>query len=362
MTKLNDAREKINKIDEEIAKLFEERFIAVKDVLDYKIENGLSIEDLKREEEIIKRNSNYINDDLIKEHYVNFFKNLLKESKEYQRRLSSKSKIAYSGVKGAYAYLASEKLFDGANLINYSSFEKAYNSVVKGECDTCVLPIENSYAGEVGEVMDLIFSGPLYINQITELDVSHVLIGVKGASLSDIKVVISHPQALAQCDDFIKEYKLETKEASNTAKAAYDLSISKDKTIGVIASKETAKLYNLDILKENISTQRSNTTRFASFSRSLRDDKVKASEKNFIIVFTVKNESGSLARSLNIIGAHNFNMRNLRSRPLKSEIWKYYFYVEIEGDVDSIDGKDMLHELKSVCDNLKLVGIYLKED
>ena len=135
--------------------------------------------------------------------------------------------------------------------------------------------------------------------------------------------------------------------------------ITEDKTMAVIASKETAEAYGLTILKEKINNSGINTTRFASFSRSryVRPDSNNMDE-HFILVFTVKNEAGSLAQALNIIGLNGFNMRSLRSRPMKGLMWNYYFYVELDGNVNTKAGSDMLTQLKVVCDRLKLVGTF----
>ena len=132
-----------------------------------------------------------------------------------------------------------------------------------------------------------------------------------------------------------------------------------DPSIAAIASIETAELYNLNIIEKNINASRNNTTRFAAFSRvqNLPNRTAKMGE-HFILVFTVKNEAGALANALNIIGSHGFNMRTLRSRPMKELMWNYYFYVELDGNINTIDGSDMLKQLSSMCDRLKLVGAY----
>lgn len=359
MSKLDDARKIINEVDQEMARLFEQRMKASEMVALYKKEHAMPIFDGAREDEIIKRNELLIETPIYREYYVNFLKNTIELSKSYQRRLMEGMIVAYSGVEGAFAHMAALKMFPFAKLISYPSFNEAYEAVVKGECDSCVLPVENSYAGDVGIVMDLIFSGSLYINQMIDLEVVQNLIGIKGAKLEDVKEVISHPQALQQSADFIKKYHLVETETTNTAVAAKLVAEKKDQSLCAIASSLTAKLYNLEILVPNVNTSKNNTTRFATFSRS--QSMPRATSKmgeHFIIVFTVKNEAGALAQTLNIIGSHGFNMRNLRSRPMKELMWNYYFYVELEGNINTADGKDMLRELESLCDRLKLVGTY----
>ena len=359
MNDLKEVRNKINEVDKKIASLFEERMNLSKDVAKYKEEHALPIYDKVREKQVIENNLQYINDDIVKEYYVSFMESVMNISKKYQDRLISGMKVAYSGVEGAFGHIAAKSLFLNQQLISYPSFQDAYESVEKGECDSCVLPLENSYAGDVGSVMDLIFSGTLFINNVIDVDVVHNLIVKKGVKLSDVKRIVSHPQALSQCQNYINSHCFETVEHVNTAMAAKELSESNDLTTAVIASKDVAKLYDLEILESNINEARNNTTRFAVFSRSLNTQKaINRIGEHFILVFTVLNEAGALAKTLNIIGSFGFNMRTLRSRPMKGLQWNYYFFIEGDGDINSIDGQDMIRQLKTVCDRLKVVGTY----
>ena len=357
MADIHDLRKKINDIDKDMAKLFEERMKVVKEVAEYKKANSMPITDSNREDEIVSKNSSLFTDEDTKSYYVNFIKDTMKISKKYQEKIIEGEKVAYSGVEGAYAYLAAKKMFPNANLISTSSFRKAYQSVENGINEKAVLPIENSFAGDIGEVMDLMFFGSLYVNEVYDFSIEHCLLAKDGVKLENIKTVISHPQALMQCSDFIDEYNLKTLEEVNTAVAAKRLN---DNETAVIASKDAASVFGLKVLKEKINNDDSNTTRFASFSRVLSHfENYDVSKKNFIIVFTVKNEAGALAKCLDIIGAHNFNMRNLCSRPVKNLMWRYFFYCDIEGDMDSPDAKDMFVALKVFCDRLKIVGTYI---
>ncbi len=359
MNKLDRARQEINEIDKAMAELFERRMNAAKDVAEHKKENGLPIFDASREEDVIKRNSAYISSDEIRPHYINFLKNTMNVSKEYQRKLLHGMRIAYSGVEGAFGYIAAKKLFPDSEIVAYADFTDAYRAVENGECDNAVLPIENSYAGDVGAVMDLIFSGSLYINAITDIPVVHNLIACDGATLDTVKNVTSHPQALSQCAEYIKRHGFDEIACSNTAIAAKQVAEKNDPTLAAIASAETASIYGLKVLEGGINTSRNNTTRFAVFSRTLNTpERAKKMGENFILVFTVKNEAGALAKTLDIMGAFGFNMKNLRSRPMKELIWNYYFYIEVEGNINTPDGKDMLKALGATCDRLKLVGTY----
>lgn len=359
MSELDNTRKKINTIDKEIAKLFEERMMCSKEVAEYKIKHAMPIFDATREHEVIENNAKNIENDIVREYYINFLKQTMDISKQYQARLINGMRVAYSGVEGAFAHIAAMKMFPEATYVSYPNFTEAYNATVNGDCDTCVLPLENSYAGDVGVVMDLIFSGSLYVNQVIELEVMHNLLAKKGVEIKDIKKVISHGQALNQCLEYINKKGFKTIEAPNTALAAKMVAEDSDMNVAAIASNETANLYNLEILESNINSSHNNTTRFGAFARCLNTNVTKAKMgEHFIIVFTVKNEAGALAKTLNIIGSHGFNMRNLRSRPMKELIWNYYFYVELEGDINSSDGKDMMRALSVFCDKLRLVGTY----
>lgn len=360
MNELEIARKIINEVDKEMAVLFEKRMGAASLVAKYKKEHGLSILDSSREKEVIKNNSEYITNNEIKEYYVKFLEYNMELSRNYQSRLNEGMKVAYSGVEGAFAYIAAKRMFPNANLLAYPSFEEAYKAVEDGVCDSCVLPIENSFAGDVGTVMDLIFSGSLYINQVTDLAVEHNLLVNEGATIETIKQVVSHPQALSQCSTYISKHNFEAKPYTNTALSARLVKESGSLEIAAIASDETARIFGLKILESKINESRNNTTRFGAFSRVQNDmlSKKRNMNDHFILVFTVKNEAGALAKTLDIIGAHGFNMRNLRSRPMKELLWSYYFYIEADGNINTQDGKDMLRELGATCDRLKLAGTY----
>lgn len=353
--KLDEARKIINRADAEMAKLFIERMKAVEMVFEYKKELGLPILDPKREEAVIEKNASLVEDDIIKGYYIEYIKNLMAVSRSYQYRMQNGLKVAYSGVEGAFAHIAAGRIFSNSNRISFRDFKSAYNAVLNGEADVAVLPIENSYAGEVGQTIDLIFSGNLYINGIYELEIHQNLLGVPGAMVEDIKMVTSHPQALGQCHDYIKLRGFDTEEANNTAIAAKTVADMNDKSLGAIASVETAEIYGLKILEANINKSGENTTRFAVLS------KVKAHSPAFtssVLMFTVKNEAGSLANAISIIGKHGYNMTALRSRPLKKHSWQYYFYIEIDGTTDTEEGQKMIDELNGVCDQLKIAGTF----
>lgn len=352
---MDEARETINRVDAEMAKLFLERMDAVRTVYEYKKENGLPILDPKREATVIERNASAIEDETLKEYYIDYIKDMMSISRAYQHRLQSGLKVAYSGVEGSFAHIAAGRLFPNGDRISHRDFKAAYDSVVNGTCNVAVLPIENSYAGEVGQTIDLIFSGELYINGIYELEIHQNLLGIQGATAEDIKKVVSHPQALSQCHDYIKMRGFDTEESNNTALAARMVAECRDKSLGAIASAETADIYGLKVLEANVNKSGENTTRFAVLSKIRANTPALSSS---VLMFTVKHEAGSLANAIGIIGKYGFNMTALRSRPLRKHSWQYYFYVEIDGSVETEIGKSMIEELGAVCDQLKVAGTF----
>ena len=338
-----------------MAALFVKRMRAAELVYEHKKEFGLPILDQNREDAVIEKNSALIEDEVLKGYYIDYLKHLMSVSRAYQYRMQSGLKVAYSGVEGAFAHIAAGRIFPESDRVSCRDFKAAYDSVVNGECDVAVLPIENSYAGEVGQTIDLIFSGGLFINGIYELEIHQNLLGVPNATIEDIKKVTSHPQALAQCHDYIKLKGIDTEDASNTAVAAKMVADANDKTLGAIASVETAEIYGLKVLEANINKSGENTTRFAVLSKVQANSSTLSSS---VLMFTVKHEAGSLANAISIIGKYGYNMTALRSRPLKKHSWQYYFYIEIDGTIATDNGTKMIDELNMVCDRLKVAGTF----
>ena len=361
--KLKEAREIINEVDSQMAALFCRRMEAARMVAEYKQERGLPILDSAREEEVIKRNSEFVETEpeAVRDCYIKFLRETMAVSRHYQSRLLEGMRVAYSGVEGAFASIAAKKIFPTAIRVPFGNFQDAYNSVVSGNCDVAVLPMENSSAGEVGQVSDLLFSGPLYVNGTYDLAVVHDLLVLPGARVDEIKTVVSHAQALSQCMPFIRAHGYREIEYVNTALAAEYVAKKGDKTMAAIASDDAAERYGLEIAAQGINENRNNTTRFGVVSRTRNKAPLKrGTDMNFILMFTVRNEAGSLARAIDIIGRHGYNMGSLRSRPMKELLWQYYFYVEAEGNIDTYEGRAMMTELASVCDQLKIIGSYTK--
>lgn len=355
MNSLEKARETINRVDSEMAALFTERMRAAELVAAYKKEHGLPITDAEREAAVIRNGAQQVDDPILREYYVRFIQETMALSRAYQSRLLEGMRVAYSGTEGAFAHIATGKLFPSAEKIGFPDFESAYRAVENGECDAAVLPVENSTNGEVGQVMDLMFSGGLFVNRMLDLPVTQDLLVKPGTAVEEIRTVISHPQALGQCAARIREMGWRTEEYPNTALAAKFVASANDRTVAAIASAEAAEQFGLSVSERNLNASRSNTTRFAVFTRA---ENTQTPGTCSALMFTVRNEAGALARAIDVIGHYGFNMRTLRSRPMKELLWQYYFYVEAEGDLHSPDGQNMLRALAVFCDKLKPVGCY----
>lgn len=359
MNDLQHARQVINEVDREMARLFEQRMDAVRTVAAYKKEHGLPIDDFAREAELLHRNAAYMQNEEYRSYYIRFLKHTVTVSKDFQHRLLEGMSVAFSGVEGAFAHIVARRIFPDARCVPYADFKAAYRAVENGECDCVILPIENSFNGDVGNVLDLAFFGSLFINGVYEAEIVQNLLGVKGASLQDIRKVVSHPQALGQCAEYLGRHNLETENAVNTAVAAKAIAEAGDKTMAAIGSAEAAELFGLQVLAEKINDSGTNTTRFAVFSRSERN--ATPLDDRFIMLFTVKNTAGSLGEAISVIGQHGFNLKALKSRPTKDLVWDYFFYVEGEGNIHSDEGQAMLAQLEACCSNLKIAGSFEKE-
>ena len=359
MTELEKAREIINGVDDEMATLFERRMDAVRMVAAYKKEHGVPVDDLAREASMLKHGAARISNEAYRSYYVNFLQSVIDISKSMQHRLLDGMRVAYSGVEGAVANIAADRIFPDATAVSCSDFAAAYEAVVSGNCDCALLPVENSFNGDVGKVMDLAFFGPLFVTGVYEAEIVQNLLAVKGTTIGEIKQVISHPQALGQCAPYIEQHGFEPIEAVNTAVAARRVAELGRHDIAAIGSEEAAEKFGLVKLEGHINKSSTNTTRFAVFSRAQRAPSTK--DERFIMLFTVKTAAGFLGRAVSVIGEYGFNLRALKSRPTKELVWDYYFYAEGEGNIHSEQGKQMIRELKKCCSHLKILGSYERE-
>lgn len=358
MDKLQDARAEISRIDEEMAALFSRRMAAVRRVAEYKKERGLPILDAAREKELLEKNSLRVEEDELRPFYALFLKDTMAVSRAYQQRLLEGMRVAYSGTEGAFAHIAAGRIFPSASRVGFSGFAAAYRAAETGDCDCAVLPLENSTAGEVGQVTDLMFDGSLFVNGVYELPVRHDLVALPETGIDEIESVISHPQALEQCSEYLRKKGWAQVPYANTAMAAKQVAEAGSRRIAAIASEETAALYGLRVLEPHINKGDRNTTRFGVFSRTAFTGLGQRMGDHFILLFTTRNQAGALAQAIDIIGRYGFNMRTLRSRPRQDLMWEYYFYAEVEGDVRSPKGEAMLRELSACCDTVRVAGSF----
>lgn len=349
------ARQEIDKIDSQMAQLFSRRMEAVNEVASFKKANNMPVLDEKREEEVVQKNLLRLDNKELAALYEAFIRNNMALSRAYQKKLLGADTVAYQGIEGAYSHITLEKLYPHAAQLACPTWEAVFSAVENGDAANGILPLENSFAGDVSEVLDLCFAHKCCVQGVYDLPIKHCLLGIDGASLADVKTVYSHPQALSQCKKFTDSLSLALNSAANTAMAAKYVVDAGDKTIAAIASIETAQLYGLKPLAQNINTSDGNTTRFIVIGNELLPQGNRCS-----LLFTVPHVAGSLAKAIMFIGESGFNMENIKSRPILNCSWEYYFYSEIIGDINSESGKKLLEGLNGLCQSVRILGIYNK--
>ena len=353
MSKLHQSRKRINEIDQELTVLFEERMKIVEDVVAYKKEENLPVLDYTREKEVLKETKAYVKDATLIPYQQQFMQTLMDISKDYQQLLLGKDIVAYQGVAGAFSHIATRKCYPNFQLIPLPSFEDLFQAVSNNEAHFALVPFENSYTGEIGEVLDLLYHYDVFIQRFYDLKVEQNLIGIPGTKIEDIKQVYSHSQALQQSLPFLKTLNVELIPFENTALAAKYIYELGDASKAAIAAKETAEIYHLETLQENIHASSDNTTRFIVIAKELNLD------GNYIsIQFTTKHEAGELSKIIQIISSYGFNLESIKSRASKKEAWQYHFYLEIQAIPNATQTQEMLEEIKKVAINLKITGIF----
>ena len=265
-------------------------------------------------------------------------------------------KIVYQGVEGAYSHIVTQTLFPDADTENVNTFEDAINSVLNGEASYCVVPIENSSAGIVTDIFDLLLKKDVVIVAEYDLHISHCLLGIKGASFSDIKRVYSHPQALMQCAYYLKEHP-EWSQISllNTAVSAKKVKNEGKIEQAAIASELSAKLYGLDILDMGINRNSNNTTRFVVLSK----EKIFSKGSNKLsLILELPHEKGMLYNILGIFVLNGLNLLKIESRPIPEKTFEYRFFIDIEANLNSENVSNVLETLKNQVPFLKILGNY----
>lgn len=266
--------------------------------------------------------------------------------------------IAYPGTSGSFSAAAAQEAFPAGECIGYATFPEAAEAVVNGTANFAMLPVENSFAGAVLPTYSILERLPLHIVGETMKAVRHQLLGVPGATMADIRQISSHPQAIAQCDEFLATLKeVQLIPSANTAISAREVAQRGDTAFAAIASQEAAQVFGLKVLKKDIQTSNKNTTRF--FILSMDDQPLSAPEKA-TVVFTVNNQVGALARVLDSFARSELNMSRIESRPLPETTFAYFFSADFEGPMDRVHLHRAMEAAKPFTRELRLLGVYPK--
>lgn len=266
--------------------------------------------------------------------------------------------IAYPGTHGSFSAAAAQEAFPAGECVGYATFPEAAQAVIDGKADYALLPVENSFAGAVLPTYSILEKLPLHIVGETMKAVRHQLLCVPGAKLEDIRQISSHPQAIAQCDEFLATLKnVQLIPSGNTAISAREVAERQDPTCAAIASEEAARAFGLSILQRDIQTSDLNTTRF--FILSLKDTPLASPEKATVI-FTVNNEVGALVRVLQSFAESGLNMSRIESRPLPETTFAYFFSADFEGQMDQEHLHRAMQAAKPYTRELRLLGVYPK--
>lgn len=356
MTELEQARLTINDVDQRIAELFVQRMKAVESVAEYKAKNKLPIFDAAREEVLIQKNCSYVQDLRYLPYYEKFLRNQIELSKAYQATLVNSTTVGYFGTEGSHTHAAQRHLFPCETATSFATFEEIFAAVDSGAIDYGVIPFENSHTGDVGNILDLLKSHDVYIKRVYDLKIQQNLLGLKGAPISGIKTVYSHPQGLLQCKEYLAQLGAKQESYASTALAAKHVQQLGDASCGAIASLATAELYDLDVLAADITTSDDNTTRFIIIAKSMAKN-----GNRFSLLFTLHHEVGQLAGVMQIVSDCGFNLECIKSRPLKNAPWQYYFYIEVVGDLSGEAASSLLTQLRRFCMQIKVLGTYTIE-
>lgn len=264
--------------------------------------------------------------------------------------------VAFQGERGAYGEDAVIQFFGNVTTLPCRYFSDVFEAVLKDRAKAGVVPVENSQAGSVADTYDLLLHYPLNIYGEITLRVHHCLMALPGESIETVKTILSHPQGIAQSENFIKNLK-DVKILSETNTAASAKRIREENLIAhaAIASRRAAQLYGLQILAENIETNPNNYTRFFIISKETAP---KASRNKTSLVFAVKNEPGSLYTILGSFARRNINLTKLESRPSRDKPWEYVFYADFDGHIEDDISREIIRELKTITGYLKILGSY----
>ena len=271
----------------------------------------------------------------------------------------SKIKIAFQGELGAYSHIACNEIFEGAEIKTCATFEETFKTAYEDESYRIIIPLENSLAGRVADIHYLLPKYKLQIHGEHFQRVEHNLISKSEAEMKDIKFVRSHAQAIGQCQKIIMQEKYKTIISADTAGSAKELSDGKDKSIAAIASKLSAEIYKLKILKENIEDEKGNVTRFLIMGKNAQQPEFKKGKKYITTcIFRLKSEPAALYKSLGGFATNQVNMTKLESFSVKNTFAQTNFYLDFEGHLDEKPVQNAMEELGFHTESLDILGVY----
>lgn len=372
---LLELRNQIDVIDSQIVELFEKRMDICKGVAQYKIENGKKVFDRQREQEKLAKVKALTHNDFNSHGVEELFEQIMSMSRKLQYQLLAengsqgklpfigvdeldikRARVVFQGADGAYSQMAMNSFFgDQVTSFHVDTFREAMGAIEEGAADFAVLPIENSTAGVVSEIYDLLSEYENYIVGEQIIKIEHCLLGVPGSRIEDIKTVYSHPQSLMQSSQYLEEHNWQLISMQNNAFAAKKVADEKDGSQAAVASAYAAQVYGLEILKKGINQLEDNSTRFiiVTNQRIFRKDANKIS-----ICFEIPHMSGSLYHMLSHFIYNNLNMTKIESRPMPDRNWEYRFFIDFEGNLADGAVKNALRGLREEARNLRILGNY----
>lgn len=374
---LDELRLDIDRIDDEMIKLFQQRMSVAANIAQYKQENNLPVLDPQREREKLHSVASKLPQELQEYGYA-LYSLIFELSRSSQNRIMNKcgetsSKIrkaleetpatlpfapivACQGVEGAYSQLACERVFTNPNIFYFSSFEAVFTAIEKGLCRYGVIPLENSTAGSVNKVYDLMQKHNFSIVRSTRIKVDHNLLVNPGTKLEDIREIYSHEQAINQCSEFLQSLSgVKVIACENTAVAAKMVSESGRKDIAALSSRSCTRLYGLECLKESVQDQGNNYTRFICISKDLE---IYPGADRTSLMMVLPHTPGSLYKVLSRFYALGMNLNKLESRPLPERNFEFMFYFDLEVPVYSSNFLQLMDELKDISDKYSYLGSY----
>ena len=374
MNDLDHARLALDELDREFVELLRRRLETVAEIAGIK-EKGLDfLRDHERESELLGRIEGLarelgIDQFRVQEIFREIIAMSLKAQEEsllrrdrVERSVGAALRASFQGTVGAYSHIAARKYFAARStemeFMGTETFAEALELAETGTVGYAVLPIENTTAGSINQVYDLLRKTPLQIVGEEILQVRHCLAGMPGAPIEGVRRVLSHPQGLIQCSNFIASLdRIEQVAFIDTAAAAQEVTRVGDPTQAAISSEEAAEVYNLEILARGIADQDENWTRFVVISGiEIRiDPRIPAKTS---LVFTTRHHQGALAECLNLLAEHGLNLSTLESRPVPRRPWEYLFYVDVEGNLETDSAALAVAELRRTCPYLRVLGTY----